>query len=463
MRVNIIVALFLISTIPLFFLASEMVGTYNENARSQRISELQSQGAFLSNLILTSGYLDDISIENINQEILRDSSSYQARIIVINEDMKILKDTYGLEDGKTLISKEVINALRGNTSINTEKNDEYIEIVLPINDSTTKDTHGVLIMNFSIKNVNNLSSVLMRSATTMIVTLTVILAVVAFVISGNFMKPLNKLVRTINHLQEGYMDEDVSIEGYNEIREVQKALNQMLQKIKVLESSRQEFVSNVSHELKTPLTSVKVLADSLLAQEDAPAELYREFLLDITEEIDRENKIINDLLTLVKLDKSSSDIRISSININDLLESVLKRLRPIAKIRNIELVYESYRVVMVEVDEVKLSLALTNLIENAIKYNLEDGWVRVSLNADHKYFYVKVADSGIGIPEEEQNSIFERFYRVDKARSRGTGGTGLGLSITKNIILMHKGAVKVYSNEDEGTTFTVRIPINYIE
>jgi signal transduction histidine kinase len=232
--------------------------------------------------------------------------------------------------------------------------------------------------------------------------------------------------------------------------------------MKNLEKSRQEFVSNVSHELKTPLTSVKVLADSLLMQENVAPELYREFLVDIAEEIERENKIINDLLSLVKLDKTARDINISSTNINDLLESVLKRLRPIAKKRNIELVFESFRPVVAEVDEVKLSLAISNLIENAIKYNVEDGWVRVSLNADHKYFYVKVADSGIGIPEEAQDFIFDRFYRVDKARSRGTGGTGLGLSITKNAVHMHKGAIKVYSKENEGTTFTVRVPINYI-
>ena len=93
---------------------------------------------------------------------------------------------------------------------------------------------------------------------------------------------------------------------------------------------------------------------------------------------------------------------------------------------------------------------------------MEDGWIRVSLNADHKYFFIKIADSGIGIPEEEQDYIFERFYRVDKARSRETGGTGLGLSITKNVIQMHRGAIKVYSTEGEGTTFNVRIPLNYI-
>ena len=127
-----------------------------------------------------------------------------------------------------------------------------------------------------------------------------------------------------------------------------------------------------------------------------------------------------------------------------------------------ELIFESIREVTADVDEMKLSLALSNLVENAIKYNIESGWVRVTLDADHKFFYVKVADSGIGIPEEFQEHVFERFYRVDKARSRETGGTGLGLSITKKIILMHQGALKLQSKDGEGTTFTVRIPLTYI-
>ena len=236
----------------------------------------------------------------------------------------------------------------------------------------------------------------------------------------------------------------------------------MINRMNKLESSRQEFVSNVSHELKTPITSIKVLAESLLMQEDAPVELYREFLVDISEEIERENKIINDLLSLVKLNKTSGDLNITSVNVNDLLEQILKRLGPIAKKQNIEIIYESFRPVMADVDEVKISLALTNLIENAIKYNVPDGWIRVSLNADHKYFYVKVADSGIGIPEDVQDLIFERFYRVDKARSRETGGTGLGLAITKSVVQMHRGAIKIYSQEGEGTTFNVRIPLNFI-
>ena len=183
----------------------------------------------------------------------------------------------------------------------------------------------------------------------------------------------------------------------------------MLGRLKVLDDSRQEFVSNVSHELKTPLTSMKVLADSLLAQEDVPVELYQEFMGDITEEIERENKIINDLLSLVKMDKTASDLNVKPENINELVERILKRVRPIAAVRNIEVVFESFRPVTAEVDEVKLSLAISNLVENAIKYNKEDGWVHVSTQADHKYFYVKVADSGIGIPEESIEHILRDF------------------------------------------------------
>ena len=139
-------------------------------------------------------------------------------------------------------------------------------------------------------------------------------------------------------------------------------------------------------------------------------------------------------------------------------------MQPIADKQNVALVLESFRPVSAEVDEVKLTLAITNLIENGIKYNRNDGegWVHVSLNADHQYFYVKVEDSGMGIPEDALGHIYERFYRVDKSHSREIGGTGLGLAITRSSILMHRGAIKAYSVLGEGTTFDVRIPLKYI-
>ena len=218
-------------------------------------------------------------------------------------------------------------------------------------------------------------------------------------------------------------------------------------------------IIKIAHE-----NGMKVLADSINSMPDAPKELYQEFMEDITNEIERETKIINDLLSLVKMDKSAAGLNVSSVNINELLEQILKRLQPIADKQKVELVLESFRPVTAEVDEVKITLAITNLVENAIKYNRNDGegWVHVSLNADHQYFYLKVEDSGIGIPEESLDHIYERFYRVDKSHSREIGGTGLGLAITRNSILMHRGAIKVHSVMGEGTTFDVRIPLNYI-
>jgi signal transduction histidine kinase len=468
MRVHALLALFIIGVIPLLFFSWEILNTYDKTALEQKKSEMQSQGSSLANLMTSSGYLADSTLAEVNTEILRIASLYEGRIMVIDSKLNILKDTYGIEDGNVIISEDVIKCLKSSNSIYRSNGDYYIEMIVPITYSSakentnSKESVGVVLMNFSTKNVQSIHTVLYQKTTVLFVTTIILILVYAFFYSGVFTKPFLNLKKAIGHLTEGYMDDEVKVDGFYEVQQISQSLNQMLQRIKNLENSRQEFVSNVSHELKTPLTSVKVLADSLLMQEGASPELYKEFLVDIAEEIERENKIINDLLALVKLDKAASDMNINAIKINDLLEVVLKRLRPIAKNSNIELIYESYRPVIAEVDEVKLSLAFSNLIENAVKYNVEDGWVRVSLNADHKYFYVKVSDSGIGIPEEAQDSIFDRFYRVDKARSRGTGGTGLGLAITKNAVHMHKGAIKVYSKENEGTTFTVRIPINYI-
>ena len=204
---------------------------------------------------------------------------------------------------------------------------------------------------------------------------------------------------------------------------------------------------------------MKVLADSLLEQENLPVEMYREFMEDIAKEIDRENQIITDLLSLVKMNRTGQTMNIQQVNINDLLEQILKRLKPIAEKKNVEMVMESFRPVSAEIDETKFTLAVSNLVENAIKYNHENGWVHVSLNADHKYFYLKVEDSGLGIPQEDQAHIFERFYRVDKARSRGTGGTGLGLAIVEKIVALHNGYIQVSSQLGQGSTFTVRLPL----
>jgi len=263
-------------------------------------------------------------------------------------------------------------------------------------------------------------------------------------------------------LREGDLEESIEVEGNYEVEMIVDSVNYLLEDMRRTEQSRQEFVSNVSHELKTPLTSMKVLAESLVDQQGIPEELYQEFLHDINNEIDRETKIITDLLNLVRLDRKEGEMNIAQVSINELLEIVMRRLQPLAKSRNIEMIFESFRNVLAEVDEVKISLVFTNLIENAIKYNKEGGMVKVSLNADHRFFLVRVEDTGVGIPVDARKYIFDRFYRVDKARSRETGGTGLGLAITKSAVMMHKGSIRVLGKEGEGSVFVVRIPLSFV-
>lgn len=462
LKFRLIIALAVFGLIPGFIVKNGILDSYEDRAVQQRSIDVQNQCIILSNQMNSYGYLADTSSERINAQLEQLSAFYDGRIMIIDNTFKIVKDTYALEEGKSIVSEEVIKCFKGNNTTGYDRTNRYIEMTIPVTDTATKDITGVMLVSVSTDSIVAALDVLGRKGNVLLLGIGVVALTLAVFLATVLVKPFAKVSNAIETFTEGYSNEDISVLDYTETELISAAFNKMMSRMKVLDESRQEFVSNVSHELKTPITSMKVLADSLIAQEEVPVELYKEFMTDIAEEIDRENKIINDLLSLVKMDKTAADLNIASVSINELLELILKRLRPIAAKNNIELVFESFRPVSAEIDEVKFTLAISNLVENAIKYNSKDGWVHVSLNADHKYFYIKVADSGIGIPEDSIEHIFERFYRVDKSHSREIGGTGLGLAITRNAIIMHRGAIKVYSKENEGTTFTVRVPLNYI-
>ncbi|HCJ09422.1 MAG TPA: two-component sensor histidine kinase [Lachnospiraceae bacterium] len=435
--------------------------SYTDKSMEEKLQLVQNQCSILGNQILANQFTIDTMQSNLNVEIDQLANVWDGRILVMDSTYKIVKDTYTIDQNNYMIYDEVVHVMRGEKDKNIRMLDDYAEIIVPIVNSE-KVTNGVMIAMVSLKDIDDTNAYIAKQANILIILFAVLAFVAAFVIANISVKDIKKLNAQILTLNQGHLESLQVKSRFNELTRLTDSFNVLLNKMQVLEDSRQEFVSNVSHELKTPITSMKVLADSLLMQEEVPNEVYREFMTDIVEEIDRENKIITDLLTLVKMDKKAAGLNIEPVNINALLELLLKRIKPLAAKRNIEVVFESFREVIGEVDEVKLSLAFSNLIENAVKYNEDGGSVHVSLNADHKFFYVKVQDNGVGIPEECQAQVFERFYRVDKARSRETGGTGLGLAITRNAILMHKGAIKLYSEPGEGTTFTVRIPLKYV-
>lgn len=422
-------------------------------------------GELAEKLVLNAYLANSQENEAISRDMSLMADSFEGRILIIDSNLNCIYDSYNVVSGKSFISAEVIRALNGVKGENSNLEAKRIELFYPVKNyaESNSDLSGVIIFSFSIAQEYDMSDRFGKSLLLIVIPCAVLVFILAIFHSKHITKPLKSMTRSLNHISEGYFDERIETKDIKEFEEMSEAVNNMLTKLSSMEDSRQEFVSNVSHELKTPITSIKILADSLIQQPDAPPEVYQEFLGDINAEIDRENRIITDLLELVKLDRKKGEMHIAMVSINELLEILMKRIKPIAQKHNVDMIYESYRKVEAEVDEVKLTLAISNLVENAVKYNKDGGWVKVTLDSDHRYFVVSVSDSGIGIPEESLGLIFDRFYRVDKMRARKTGGTGLGLSITRSVVLMHNGQLRVESKEGEGTTFTVRIPMSFVE
>ncbi|MGN0389366.1 MAG: sensor histidine kinase [Wujia sp.] len=429
---------------------------YIKRYQEQMENNVISQSEYVKNL-LKENNMSLTEPENLDLRIEGLATSVYGRVLIINGDYRIVKDTYGNRNNAIIVNEDVIAVMRGQAADRMTTRDGYVEYMTAIEGE--EGNQGVLIIQASIEGIETIEQRVEQRNILSFSLIMLVCVVAAWAIGNASSRGIKRINRQMDAAGDGQLEAKLDVRGFKEFKQLTERYNSTISKLKVIDSTRQEFVSNVSHELKTPITSMKVLADSLIQNENADLDMYKEFMSDIVDEIDRESKIINDLLTLVKMDKKSAEMNLEEISINDLLEVILKRVTPIARSRGIEITYESYRDVVATVDEVKLSLALTNIIENAVKYNVDNGWVKVTLNADHKNFYVKVADSGVGIPDDCKEQVFERFYRVDKARSRDTGGTGLGLAITKSVILMHKGTIKLYSESGEGTTFTIKIPM----
>lgn len=388
--------------------------------------------------------------------------SLSARVMIVDTDYRVAYDSFRLLKDTYIMNNDIYEIMKGDRDERLVREQSYIEYMFPV---VNREGYidDVAVIAVSLESMENERGYLSYRANILICIFMVIGGLTAFFISYMAVRDTRKIKSQLVNMKDGFLGQISSDGLWREAGSVVDNMNGIFAKSQLLEESRQEFVSNVSHELKTPITSMKVLSESILMQDNVPVEMYREFMNDIVLEIDREAQIISDLLTLVKTDKGSDSLNIERVDINELMEVILKRLTPLAEKRSIEITFESFREVEADIDKVKFTLAISNLIENGIKYNVDGGWIRVSLNADHKNLYIKVADSGVGIPEDCVEHIFERFYRVDKARSRDTGGTGLGLAISKNIIVMHKGIINVYSEPGKGTTFTVRVPMNYVK
>ena len=282
----------------------------------------------------------------------------------------------------------------------------------------------------------------------------------SFIFSRVVTNPIAGLTRGIRHMSKGDFSSRVKVSGSREMAQLADAFNSMSEKLETLDQSRNQFVSNASHELKTPLATMKIMVESLIYQPEMDKNLRTEFLTDINNEIDRLSNIVSDLLTLVKMDSRDVKLQRENLTLAELCRETEHRLKPIAAKKGQRIVLALNDPCELYGDRSKLTQVIYNLVENAVKYTQAGGLIKVTLSRTGHEGHLVVQDNGPGIPRENLPHIFDRFYRVDKARSRETGGTGLGLSIVRQLVMLHDGSIRCESEEGKGSSFIVDIPLH---
>lgn len=398
-------------------------------------------------------YMDSI-IENYSKKI-------NARIIVVDKKGLVIGDSNKEYLNRTFKHIEIQNALKGNTSSNIYNFREYghvLYIAVPL--IVQNNIVGASLISISINDIYSTLGDINKNLILISIGSIIIIAFISFVFLDFIFKPLERFTKAIIGMSKGGLKQKIEVDTNDEFKRMADAFNAIIMKLDQVDKQREEFVANVSHELRTPISSMKLLSESLLLQNEEDINVYREFMTDISTESDRLNNIINELLALVDLDKEKLHLNYKLTYINFLLEKLVSRIKPLAEKKNIKLSLKLMDEIQIKVDSEKMQQAIINVIENAIKYTQEGGKVTVSLYSKGKYAIIEIKDNGIGIPKDSLNHIFERFYRVDKARTRITGGTGLGLSITNQIVSLHQGIIDVDSTMGEGSTFYIKIPLD---
>jgi len=387
------------------------------------------------------------------------SKEIRGRIIVVDNDGVVKGDSSKEYVGEIFKHNEIQQALKGQTSANTYNFKEYGHVLYAAVPAIVHNrVVGVAFISVSIndiyKDLNHISQNLYLISIACIL----IIALISFIFLDFSFKPLERFTKAINSMTKGDFKQKVDVDSNDEFKSMADAFNAMILKLDQVDKQRNDFVANVSHELRTPISSIKLLSESLLHQNEGDINIYKEFMEDISAETDRLNNIISELLSIVDLDKEKLQINYKIIYMNFFVEKIVNRLKPIAEMKNIGLRLKLEEEIQIRIDPEKIQQALINIIENAIKYTQENGKVKVSLYSQGKWCIIEVKDNGIGIPENSLNQIFDRFYRVDKARSRKTGGTGLGLSISQQVVTLHQGAIEVESVVGKGSTFLIKLP-----
>lgn len=400
--------------------------------------------------------LEIFNPENIQSVLVKNESLLTSRIIVTDSYAQIIYDSEG-SNAKYALLPEILSAMDGNDvfSWNYQDGSMRSRAAAPII-SYNNLTGCVYMMEYDHAQGRVMQS-LQRNilTTTLFLELVVILvtAVTAFIFSGK----VRRFLASMRIIRSGDYSHKVTLRGRDELNLLADEFNSLTDRLYVSENKRRQFVSDASHELKTPLASIKLLSDSIL-QNEMDKEMTREFVSDIGNEADRLNRMSEKLLSLTRLE-SQDDVDCEIILIEPTISRVVRMLTGIASKNNITITLNAMEDSPILILEDDLYEICFNLVENGIKYNRPSGNLSIDLYRENDNAIIRFTDTGVGIPKDAVDHIFERFFRVDKARSRKSGGSGLGLSIVKNLVERNNGSIHVDSTLNEGSVFTIAFPI----
>ncbi|MBQ7415527.1 MAG: HAMP domain-containing histidine kinase [Oscillospiraceae bacterium] len=400
------------------------------------------------------GMLNVLTETTVSNTVNKFSNLKVTQLLVTDQEGLVIYDSGSTQSGTPVELTQITKALAGNDVFTWNYHDGVMvsEVATPIMSS------GVTVGCIYMMEQDAQQGQLLKSIQMVILSITLILELAVFLFSvafsHSFSKRLNRIMTSMRIIQDGDFTHKVTMDGNDELTVLGDEFNNLAKRLQTSEHKRQQFVSDASHELKTPLASIKLLSDSIL-QNDMDIETIREFVGDIGEEAERLTRMSQKLLDLTR----GEDVEAEKAEINYMaptVERVVRMLSPHAKQSQLELITNLECDTPVLIREDDLYRIVFNLVENAIKYNIPGGKVTVSLERTEEWGILKVSDTGSGIPEDAIPHIFERFYRVDKARSRASGGSGLGLSIVRNMVQRNEGEIHVDSTFGMGTTFTLK-------
>ncbi len=467
MRFTMVATYLAIIVTTLVLMSIYIIGLLNENLYDGETINMFAKANIISETISDVWETDTSAVmsDRFAGVVDRSLAGTNIRGVVTNTSYTVMYDTNHESElvGKVFmrdVLKQAFDGEQADVTVTGENNMRLISVAVPI------EIGGEIVGGvYLAESINTIDEIIRSTRTSLIVFSALIIILIGMLSLGMsyiITSPMEEFKSVAKEISKGNFSKRINVKGHNEIAQMGETLNYMCDELELLEEKRRKFVSDASHELKTPMAGVKLICDSLVSSDNLEPSMVKEFLTDMSEEVDRLTRIVERLLVLTRLDVGGGALKISETDIKMLINHVVKKLMPIADSKDI-VIYTNYHDMEFEpmlLDYDKIYEAIYNISDNAIKYSPEGGFVHIDVTSDSNYLTIKIEDNGPGIPEGERDRIFERFYRLDDSRARDTGGTGLGLAITKEAVLMHGGTIDVTKASEIGSIFTVRLPYN---